>query len=257
MSVIKNLYNYRELLKTSIKKEVRSKYKNSFLGVVWSFLNPLLQIVVYAIIFSLILKNKQEHYAVFLCCGIIPWTFFSVSINKSSFTIIENGNIIKKVYFPREIIPISVVTSETINFFISTLIILGFVICSGVGISKYVLLYPFVLIAQYLIILAISFFVSSVCVYFRDLQHFIGIILQLLFYAAPIVYSQDIIPKEYQWILKYNPMTYIINAYREIFYYKRVSQLQPIIILIFLGAIAVFVGYKFFDKLQKGFAEQL
>ena len=257
MGVFKNLYNYRELLKTSVKKEIRSKYKNSFLGVVWSFLNPLLQIVVYAIIFSLILKNNQEHYAIFLCAGIIPWTFFSIAINKSAFTIIENGNIIKKVYFPREIIPISVVTAETINFLISTLIILGFVIIGGIGISKYILFYPIVLVTQYLIIMAISFVVSSICVYFRDLQHFIGIILQLLFYAAPIVYSQDVIPAEYQWILKYNPMTYIINAYRDIFYYQKLIELKPIIVLIFAGILLCFMSYKFFDKLQKGFAEQL
>ena len=228
MSFFQDLYSYRELLKTSIKKEVRSKYKNSFLGVLWSFLNPLLQIIVYAIIFSLILKNKQEHYAIFLCSGLIPWTFFSVSINKSAFTIIENGNIIKKVYFPREIIPISVVTAETINFLISTLIILCFVIFGGIGISKYILYYPIVLIAQYLIILSISFVVSSICVYFRDLQHFIGIILQLLFYAAPIVYSQNSIPENYQWILKYNPMTYIINSYRDIFYYQNAIDFKSI-----------------------------
>ena len=257
MNEIKRIYNYRELLKTSIKKEVRSKYKNSFLGVVWSFFNPLLQIVVYAVIFSLILKNKQENYTIFLCCGIIPWTFFSIAINKSAFTIIENGNIIKKVYFPREIIPISVVTAETINFLISTIIIICFVIIGGIGISKYILFYPIILIAQYLIILAISFIVSSICVYFRDLQHFIGIILQLLFYATPIVYSQDSIPFGFQWILKYNPMTYIINAYRDIFYYKQSIQIQPIIFMLFLGATSVFVGLKFFEKLQRGFAEQL
>ena len=257
MGVFKNLYNYRELLKTSVKKEIRSKYKNSFLGVVWSFLNPLLQIVVYAIIFSLILKNNQEHYAIFLCAGIIPWTFFSIAINKSAFTIIENGNIIKKVYFPREIVPISVVTSETINFLISTLIILGFVIVGGIGLSKYILLYPVVLVAQYLIIMTISFVVSSICVYFRDLQHFIGIILQLLFYAAPIVYSQDVIPAEYQWILKYNPMTYIINAYRDIFYYQKAIELKPIFILLLTGTLACFLSYKIFEKLQRGFAEQL
>ena len=257
MNLFKNLFNYRELLKTSVKKEVRSKYKNSFLGVVWSFLNPLLQIMVYAIIFSLILKNKQEHYAVFLCAGIIPWTFFSIAINKSAFTIIENGNIIKKVYFPREIIPISVVVAEAINFLISTIIILGFVIIGGIGITKYLLFYPIILIAQYLVITSISFVVSSICVYFRDLQHFIGIILQLLFYATPIVYSQDSIPSEYQWILKVNPMTYIINAYRDIFYYQKSAEVIPIIILIFIGIVACFVGYKIFNKLQRGFAEQL
>ena len=257
MNLFKNIYNYRELLKTSVKKEVRSKYKNSFLGVVWSFLNPLLQIVVYAIIFSLILKNKQENYAIFLCCGIIPWTFFSSAINKSAFTIIENGNIIKKVYFPREIIPISVVIAEMINFLISTIIILGFVIIGGIGITKYLLLYPIILIAQYLVILSISFVVSSVCVYFRDLQHFIGIILQLLFYATPIIYSQDNIPSEYQWILKINPMTYIINAYRDIFYYQKAFEILPLIILLFIGIVTSYVGYKIFYKLQKGFAEQL
>ena len=257
MNLFKNLYNYRELLKTSVKKEVRSKYKNSFLGVVWSFLNPLLQIMVYAIIFSLILKNKQEHYAVFLCAGIIPWTFFSIAINKSAFTIIENGNIIKKVYFPREIIPISVVVAEAINFLISTIIILGFVIIGGIGITKYLLFYPIILIAQYLVITSISFVVSSICVYFRDLQHFIGIILQLLFYATPIVYSQDSIPSEYQWILKFNPMTYIINAYRDIFYYQKSIEVIPIISLIIIGIVACIIGYKFFNILQKGFAEQL
>lgn len=257
MEVFKNLYNYRELLKTSVKKEVRSKYKNSFLGVMWSFLNPLLQIVVYAIIFSLILKNKQENYAIFLCCGIIPWTFFAIAINKSAFTLIENGNIIKKVYFPREIIPISVVTAETINFLISTLIIIGFTVIGGIGISKFILFYPIILGVQYVIILAFSFIVSSICVYFRDLQHFIGIILQLLFYAAPIVYSQDAIPTEYQWILKYNPMTYIINAYRDIFYYQKLVNFMPLIILFVIGILTCVVNYKIFYKLQKGFAEQL
>ena len=257
ITVFKGLYNYRELLKTSIKKETRSKYKNSFLGVLWSFLNPLLQILVYTIIFSLILSNKQEHYAIFLCCGLVPWTFFSTAINKSAFTFIENGNIIKKVYFPREIIPISVVTSEAINFLISTLIILGFVIFGGIGISKYILFYPIILVAQYLNLLAISLVISSICVYLRDLQHFIGVILQLLFYAAPIVYSVDSIPENYQWILKYNPMTYIIEGYRAIFYEQTMPDLKSLLILILLGGIACALGYMIFNKLQKGFAEQL
>ena len=96
LTIFKDLYKYRELLKTSVKKEIRGKYKNSFLGVLWSFLNPLLQIIVYAIVFQIILKNPQENYAIFLCCGLIPWTFFSSAITRSAFTMIENGNIIKK-----------------------------------------------------------------------------------------------------------------------------------------------------------------
>ena len=86
--VFKDLYNYRELMKTNVKKEIRGKYKNSFLGVLWSFLNPLLQILVYAVVFQVILKNPKENYAIFICCGLIPWTFFSSAITRSAFKMV-------------------------------------------------------------------------------------------------------------------------------------------------------------------------
>ena len=256
-NIFKNLYNYRELLKTSVKKEIRGKYKNSFLGVLWSFLNPLLQIAVYALVFPLILKNTQENYVIFLCCGLIPWTFFSTSISRVSFSIIENGNIIKKVYFPREIIPISTITSEAVNFLISTIIILAFVIFNGLGITKYIIYYPIILLTQYLLLIAIGFIVSSITVYFRDLQHFIGVVLQLLFYAAPIVYSPETIPQNYKWILDINPMAYIIQGYRDIFYNQAVIDLKPILIIMAGSLVACVIGYIIFNRLQKGFAEQL
>ena len=255
--VFKNLYNYRELLKTNVKKEIRGKYKNSFLGVLWSFLNPLLQIAVYAIVFPLILKNTQENYVIFLCCGLIPWTFFSTAISRSAFTMVENGNILKKVYFPREILPISVITSEGVNFLISTIIIIGFVLFSGLGLTKYVLLYPIIFIAQYLLLLAISFIISSICVYVRDLQHFVGVFLQLLFYATPIVYAADTIPERFAWILKINPMTYIINGYRDIFYNQTTPDIKALLILIGIVLAFIVIGYLIFNKLQKGFAEEL
>ena len=155
MNILKELYHYRELLKSNTKKEVRGKYKHSFLGVLWSFLNPLLQIMVYAIVFPLILKNNQEHYVVFLCCGLIPWNFFAVAINRSASTMLENGNIIKKVFFPREILPISIVTSEAVNFVISTIIILAFVLFDGIALTTYILYYPLILLVQYLLFLAV------------------------------------------------------------------------------------------------------
>lgn len=253
----KSLYNYRELLKTNIKKEVRGKYKNSFLGVLWSFLNPLLQIMVYAIIFQLILKNPQENYSIFICCGLIPWTFFASAITRSAFTMVENGNILKKVYFPREILPISIVTSEAVNFLISSIIILGFVIFGGLGITKFIVFYPLILLAQYLLLIGISFIVSSISVYVRDLQHLIGVALQLLFYAAPIVYSPETIPVDFQWILKFNPMTYIINGYRDIFYYQQTPDIMALFSIIAISIIICVIGYMIFNKLQKGFAEQL
>ena len=256
-NVFKNLYQYRELLKTSVKKDIRGKYKNSFLGVVWSFLNPLLQIAVYAIIFPIILKNKEPNYVIFLCTGLIPWTFFSTALSRSSSIIVDNGNIIKKVYFPREILPISLVTSEAVNFIISTVIIIGFVVFGGLGLTKYILFYPIILIAQYITVLAFSFILSSITVYLRDIQHFVGIALQLLLYATPIVYNSKSIPGDFEWILKYNPMTYIVNAYRDIFYNQVAPDIKSVIVLSIIMALLTVVGYLIFSRLQKGFAEEL
>ncbi|MEE0866232.1 MAG: ABC transporter permease [Clostridia bacterium] len=258
MKVFKELFAYRELLKTNISKDVRGKYKNSFLGVFWSFLNPLLQITVYALIFPLLMRGGAvDNYTVFICCGLIPWTFFATAISRASFTIVENGNIVKKVYFPREILPISVVTSEAINFIISTVIILAFVIGYGVGISKYIIFYPVVLIVQYFLLMGISFIVSSITVFFRDLQHFIGITLQLLFYATPIVYAPGQIPQEFQWIIQYNPMTYVINGFRSIFYYKEMPDLASLGLVFGISIIITIIGYWIFKRLQKRFAEEI
>ena len=257
MNIIKNIYNYRELLKNNVKKEIRGKYKNSFLGVIWTFLNPLLQLAVYACIFPLILKTTQPFYVIFVCIGLIPWTFFTASVSQSTFTIIANGNIIKKVYFPREILPISIVTSGTVNFLISTLIIIAFCFIYGLGITKYVIFYPLILVIQYILQLGISFILSALTVYFRDLEHFVQIILQVMFYATPIVYGADNIPEAFSFIMKLNPLAHIIEAYRSIFYYQTIPDMKGIGILFGLSVILCVVGYLIFRKLQKGFAEEL
>ena len=124
--MLKELYQYRELLKTNVKKEIRGKYKGSFLGVLWSFINPLLTTIIYSIIFSFLLKSTQEHYVTFVILGVLPWTWFTSTLSGTN-SILLNGPLIKKVYFPREVIPISVVTSGLVNYLISCLIILLFV----------------------------------------------------------------------------------------------------------------------------------
>ena len=259
MKVFKDLYNYRELLKTSVKKDIGGKYKHSFLGVLWSFINPLLQILVYALIFPLVMKNggSYKDYTVFMVCGLIPWAYFTTVINRASFIMIENGNILKKVYFPRSILPLSLVTSETINFLVSCIIILAFIVIKGFGISKFILFFPLVLLIQYVLLLGIALIFSAVTVYMRDIQHFIGVVLQLLFYATPIVYSIDIIPENFRWILKWNPMTYIIEGYRAIFYNQTMPDLKSLGVLGIISIIILIVGYLLFNKLQKRFAEEL
>lgn len=257
MNIFKNLYNYRELLKTNVKKEVRGRYKNSFLGILWSFLNPLLQLLVYSVVFGALLAGGDSTYHIYICVGLIPWTFFTTTVQQAAFTVIANGNIIKKVYFPREILPISIATSGAINFVISSIIILGFVVFSNLGLTWYVLLYPIILLVQYILILGISFIVSAITVYVRDLEHIIGVVLMAAFYTTPIVYKLEQLPENLRIIMKLNPMTYIINGYRDIFYYQQMPNFGELGILLAISLVLLVVGYLIFNKLQKGFVEQL
>lgn len=256
MNLVKDLYNYRELLKTNITKDVGGKYKNSFLGVIWSFISPLLQIAVYAFVFQVILKSDIDNYAVYLCCGLIPWQYFSSVVLRGAASIIDNGSIIKKVYFPREILPISVVTSEGVNFLISTIIILGFVIFGGIGLSINILWYFVILAIQYIVSIGVAFLVSSLSVYFRDLLHLLGIVIQLLFYATPIVYQSSQVPEGLQWIVKINPMSYLIEGYRNIFYNKLPPDFVNLLIALCMGIGLCIIGYFVFRKLEKKFAEE-
>lgn len=257
MNIFKKIYNYRELLKNNVKKEIRGRYKNSFLGVLWTFLNPLLQLAVYALIFPLILKTTQPYYVIFVCVGLIPWTFFTTSVSQSAFTVVANGNIVKKVYFPREILPISVVASGAVNFMISTLIILAFVIFFGLGISKYIIFYPLILLIQCILQLGIAFILSAITVYLRDIEHFVQIILMVLFYATPIVYSGDSIPEAFKFIITLNPMSHILEGYRAIFYNQTMPDMASLGIVLLGSVILCVIGYYIFKKLQKGFAEEL
>lgn len=257
MTIFKELYNYRELLKTNIKKEIRGKYKGSFLGILWSFVNPLLMTLVYAIVFPFLLRSTTPHYVTYLIIGILPWNWFTTVISQGTNTFLSNAGIIKKVYFPREILPISIVTSGLINFLISCIIITLFLLFSGIGFSKYILFLPLVLIAQYIISLAIIFLTSAIDVYIRDAEYIINFLITMLFYATPVLYSLDMFPVYIQKILLINPLVTIINGYRNIFFYQTLPPLKALLVIIVAGLILLWICYKIFKRLEKGFAEEL
>jgi len=257
MNKIKELYNYREFLKTSIKKDFRGKYKKSFLGVLWSFLNPLFQLLVYALVFPFILKNGIENYTVFLIVGLMPWTFFNSTVIQSAASVVVNGGIIKKVYFPREILPISTTTSNLINFLITEIIVIIALLISGVGIGPSILILPIIVLIQYILQLGISFILSSITVYIRDVEYLINVFMMLMFYLSPIVYSPDMIPERFLPLFKLNPMFHIISYYREILYYKQIPNIGGIILLFVICIVILIVGYSIFRKLEKRFAEEL
>ncbi len=257
MSIFKNLYNYREFLKTSIKKEFRGKYKKSFLGVLWSFLNPLFQLLIYALVFPFILKSNIDNYTVFLIVALFPWNFFNLSVIQSAACIVANGGIIKKVYFPREILPLSTTTSNLINFLITEIIVFTTLFISGVGIGPTIIVLPVIILMQYILQLGISFILSAITVYIRDVEYLINVIMMLAFYLSPIVYSADMIPAKYLPIFKLNPMFHIIKYYREILYYQTMPNIGSVLILFLICILILIIGYLIFKKLEKRFAEEL
>ena len=257
MQLARNLYNYRELLKSNVKKEIRGKYKGSFLGVLWSFINPLLQVAVYAIVFPYIMRVQTDNYLIYLIIGIIPWSFFTTVINQGMITVRINAGIIKKVYFPREILPISVAVSGLINFLISCIIILLFCIFGGVGISWHLILLPFIAIIQFVLTLGIVFALSAINVYIKDTEYLIAFVLNMLFYATPILYESTLFPESIRFILYLNPMTQVVEAYRNIFLYHQLPDLGGFIYLVIISFILLGVGILIFRKLEKGFAEEV
>lgn len=258
MDVFKRLYSYRELLKSNVKKEIRGKYKGSFLGILWSFINPLLTVLVYAIVFPYILRVKQENYLIFLIVGVIPWNFFTTVVQQGTTTILGNENIIKKVFFPREILPISIATSALINFFISCIIVFAFVIGSGIGIHRYVILLPVITIIQYMLSLGITFILSAINVYVRDVEYIVNFLVTMLFYGTPVLYDLSTFGTGFiSKIINLNPMTHIINAYRSILYYQSWPDFTSLGIVGVFSFIVMIIGYLIFRKLEKGFAEEL
>lgn len=256
--MFKELYQYRELLKTNVKKEIRGKYKGSFLGVLWSFVNPLLMTLVYAIVFPFLLRSTEPHYVTFIIIGVLPWAWFTNTIASGTTTILGNAGIIKKVYFPREILPISVVTSGMVNFLISCLIILIFLICSGIGFSPYILLLPVIVLAQYLFSLGIIFITSAIDIYIRDLEYIVNFFVNMLFYATPILYSPEMFAgTKFAFLFKLNPMAIIINSYRDIFFYKQMPDMLGLAGLILGCVLFCTLGYFLFKKLARGFAEEV
>ena len=169
MQIFKDIYNYRELLKTNVKKDIRGKYKGSFLGILWSFINPLLQVVVYWIVFPYLMRGAGgDNYLIYLITGLIPWTFFLTTVSAGTTSIKSNAGIIKKVYFPREILLISQVLSGLVNFFISCVIIIAFCLAFGLGVTKYIIMLPVIALIQAILILGIIFILGSVNVYIQD-----------------------------------------------------------------------------------------
>lgn len=259
MNIFKELYQYREMIASMVKRELKGRYKGSVLGVLWSFLNPLLQLGVYTIVFSYIMRSGIEDYYLFLFVALIPWMFFSSSITIGSSCVRAQKEMVNKIYFPREILPISVATSQLVNMLYAFIVVFVVLLISGKGISFKALIYlPFVMMIEYFLVLGITFLVAAITVYFRDLEYITGILVMAWQFLTPVMYSIDMVPEGiFRKIFELNPMTPIIVNYREILYDK----VQPTIRYMGIGTVYsvmfLIVGFWVFRQMQKRFSEVL
>lgn len=258
MKTLKELYAYREMINSLVRKDLRGRYKGSVLGFLWTFINPLLQLCVYTIVFSTILQNGIDKYYLFLFVGLIPWLFFSACLTTGSAVILNEKNLVSKIYFPREVLPIAYVTSSFVNMLLCFIVVFAVVLVSRVAINPVALLFlPIIMLIEYILALGFTLITSAVTVYFRDLQHILGIVSMAWMYMTPIMYSEEIIPAQYLPIFYLNPMTPIIKAYRDILYFARIPEMETLAQSLIFGVVGLLLGFLIFGRLKRGFAEEI
>ncbi len=257
MNTLKELYSYRQMLISLVRKDLRTRYKGSVLGFLWTFLNPLLQLVVYSIVFSFIMRVDVDNYSMYLFVALIPWFFFQNGIMSSASSIIYSKDLVKKVYFPRLVIPLAAVCGAFMNMIYSFAVVFLALFVSGIGVGPSVLYLPLVMLVEFLFVLGLSFLFSGMNVYFRDLEHILGIVMMAWMYLTPILYTIDMVPQQFKGIFYLNPMTGIILSYRDILYYKTAPHIHNIGMAAVFGVLFIILGTVIFNRLQKGFAEEL
>ena len=256
--VLKEIWAYREMIISLVRKDLRGRYKGSVLGFLWTFLNPLLQLVVYTIVFSTILRAGIDKYYLFLFVALIPWIFFSTSLQGGSTCILNQKGMVTKIYFPREVLPIAHVISCFVNMLLTFIVIFIVIFFSGVPLRIEALIYlPVIMAVEFLLCLGFAMLAASVTVYFRDFEHILGIVVMAWQYLTPVMYSMDMIPESLQGIFSLNPMTPVIVAYRDILYYSQVPHISTLLHAFLLGIVFLIIGFIVFLMLKKHFAEEL
>jgi lipopolysaccharide transport system permease protein len=259
---LQRLFRYRGLVQTLVTRELKARYRGSVLGFLWSFINPLLLLLVYTFVFSVVLpgfRGDLEPYALFLFCGLLPWTWFSSALLESSHSLIANGNLIKKVLFPVEILPVVAVLSNMFHFFFALPILGLFLLFYTRPVSPFELVwFPVVVLAQLVLTLGIAFFLSALTVHFRDLRDILGNLLTLWFFSTPILYPMSQLPPFGQGLMNLNPFAHLAIAYQEILFYEGPFGHWKWLLALLAGSFVVFLlGYALFDRLRDSFAEEV
>ena len=258
MSGCRELYEYRDMIRNLVKRELRGRYQRSVLGMLWTLLNPLFQIAIYTLVFTVIFPSSIPNYFAYLTSGIVPWTFFSEALGQGAGCVVAGADMTKKIYFPREVLPIASVTAKFINMLLAFIIVFAFMIAGGVGIEwRVIWLLPMVMIAEYLIALGLTLIFSAVTVFLRDMEYIVGVFLMAWIWATPIMYSLDNLSTQIVSLLKINPMTLVVMCYHDVLYYHCLPSATTLLVLCLESAVLMILGKIVFSRLSNSFAEEL
>ncbi len=256
--IFKEIYDYREMIYSLIKKELRGKYKGSVLGFLWSLLIPLFQLLIYTIVFSVFMPSNIDKFYIFLFVALVPWLFFNNCIAGGATSIIQQKNLVEKIYFPRMVLPIAYAISSFINMLLSFIIVFVALFVSGIGVELGILWYlPIIMLIEFITGIGSALLFSALTVYFRDLEYILNIITMAWMYMTPILYPIDMVPEQFHQLLYMNPMTSVVIAYRDVLYYQQAPQLKTLGYAVVWGLVLVVAGFGIFQKLQRNFVEEL
>lgn len=256
--IFKELYAYREMIFSLVRRDLVGKYKKSVFGFLWTFVDPLLQLLVYTLVFTIIMPMNIEKFYIHLFVALIPWNFFSSCLTGGCVAVINQQDMVKKIYFPREVLPFSYVTSQFVNMLFSFVVVFCVVFISGIDIKIIAVIWlPVVMIIQYIFCLGVTLITSAATVYLRDLQQILSVFSLALMYASPVVYSIDMVPENIKEIYMLNPMSTLVVAYRDILYYQKVPDSNSLGMALVLSGILLGVGLYIFFKLKRRFVEEL
>jgi homopolymeric O-antigen transport system permease protein len=260
---LRKLLRYRGLIQSLVARELKARYRGSVLGFFWSFINPLLLLLIYSFVFNVVMPGSRpadlEPYALFMFCGILPWTWFSSSLSESANVLISGGNLIKKVLFPAEILPIVTVLANMIHFFLGLPILVVFLIYyrAPLQVSE-VIWFPVVVLVQLVLTIGLALIISALTVHFRDIRDILSNVLTFWFFATPIIYSMKQAPPSGRQFLNVNPFTHLAISYQEILFYPGPFGHWKWLVLTAAGSVVLFlVGYFLFDRLRDSFAEEV
>lgn len=251
--MLKEFFKYKNLIDELVNRDIKKKYRRSILGILWSMLNPLLMMLITAMVFSNLFRFEIKNFALYLLTGQIIFTFYAESTNFAMGSILENGHLIKKVYVPKYLFPLSRVVSSAVNLLFTLPAMLAIILVTGQMISFKIVFCIIPLVLLFIFCLGMGLFLSALAVYFRDMFHLYGVVLTVLNYATPIFYPENIIPAKYQWIIYCNPIYYYLKMFRKVVYSNQIPDINLIIICLLISVIALIIGIYFFNKKQNDF----